>query len=94
MICCAGVLNALIKVEGEHFPAVMADFLQKGGQSPAFLALLSDGLQPSSFLFLVVRPPAATALKRPKRSHDHRGTGETAQRPAGQPTQIHTTLIG
>eukprot|EP00913_Durusdinium_trenchii_P025687 g24108.t1 len=28
-----GVLNALIKVEGEHFPAVMADFLQKGGVS-------------------------------------------------------------
>ena len=27
-----GVLNALIKVEAEHFPAVMAEFLQKGGQ--------------------------------------------------------------
>jgi hypothetical protein len=26
------VLNALIKVEAEHFPAVMAEFLQKGGQ--------------------------------------------------------------
>eukprot|EP00435_Cladocopium_sp_Y103_P012649 s2843_g3.t1 len=26
-----GVLNALIKVEADHFPAVMADFLQKGG---------------------------------------------------------------
>ena len=27
----AGVLNALIKVEGEHFPAVMAEFLEAGG---------------------------------------------------------------
>jgi hypothetical protein len=26
------VLNALIKVEAVHFPAVMGDFLQKGGQ--------------------------------------------------------------
>lgn len=26
-----GVLNALIKVEGEHFPAVMAEFLEAGG---------------------------------------------------------------
>ena len=34
-----GVLNALIKVEADHFPAVMADFLQKGGRNQLWKTL-------------------------------------------------------